>query len=180
MDQREATVFQKHDQIMDVTQEINQSVCYLGADPGASGAIAVIDGSTMNLTVFKWTEDRALNFEMLQKIRNCYGVIHGVVERVHSMPQQGVRSTFTFGRNYGELLMALTAAKIPFEDVTPAKWQSDLSVKKREKGKNAQHKRNLAALARQLYPNTKLTLATADAALLATWMYRKTLKTVGY
>ena len=44
------------------------------------------------------------------------------LEVVHSMPKQGVVSTFKFGQSYGNLEAFLTAAEIPFERVTPSVW----------------------------------------------------------
>ena len=46
-----------------------------------------------------------------------------MIEQVHSMPKQGVASSFKFGRHYGFLLGVLTALGIPYQTVTPQKWQ---------------------------------------------------------
>ncbi len=45
------------------------------------------------------------------------------VERVHSMPGQGVASTFTFGLGYGRVLGALEALGVPTVLVEPRAWK---------------------------------------------------------
>ena len=52
--------------------------------------------------------------------------IRAYLEAVSSSPQMGVVSAFSFGRGYGNLEMALTAAGIPFERVRPQVWQKAL------------------------------------------------------
>jgi hypothetical protein len=74
----------------------------------------------------------------------------------------GVTSAFTFGAGYGRCRMALTAAKIPFEELLPQRWQRLLG------GLSGGDKQLLKTRAQQLYPSVKITLATADALLLAT------------
>jgi crossover junction endodeoxyribonuclease RuvC len=97
-----------------------------------------------------------------------------MIEKVHSMPKQGVASSFKFGRGYGGLRMALIAAGIPFEEVTPQAWQKALAIPKRSKTETpVQWKNRLKALAQQLYPDIKVTLKLADALLIATYCQRK-------
>lgn len=91
------------------------------------------------------------------------------LEQVHSMPGQGVASSFKFGQGYGSLEMALTAAGIPFERVTPQKWQKALGCL--TKGQKNVSKRK----AQELFPTMKVTHATADALLIAEWGRRQNL-----
>ncbi len=46
-----------------------------------------------------------------------------VIEKVGSMPGQGVSSTFTFGTGYGQIQGLLAGLGIPFELVTPQAWK---------------------------------------------------------
>jgi crossover junction endodeoxyribonuclease RuvC len=46
-----------------------------------------------------------------------------VVEIVHSMPKQGVASSFKFGKSYGRVLGVLEAQMIPIHEVTPQRWK---------------------------------------------------------
>lgn len=96
------------------------------------------------------------------------------IEKVAAMPGQGVVSMFSFGRNYGFLRACLIASGIPFEDVTPLKWQRPLGlVKTRSKGapkeSSTDKKNRHKARAQQLWPDLKITHAIADALLIAEW-----------
>jgi len=89
------------------------------------------------------------------------------------MPKQGVSSTFKFGRGYGFLRGCLVALGIPFEDVTPQTWMRALNVPPRRKNETkAQFKQRLRGVAQQLFPSEKITLATADALLIAEYCRR--------
>jgi crossover junction endodeoxyribonuclease RuvC len=55
-----------------------------------------------------------------------YGVRLAAVERVGPMPRQGVVSTFTFGRGFGEVLGALKALGVPLELPLPSAWKRDV------------------------------------------------------
>jgi len=83
------------------------------------------------------------------------------IEQVSSSPQMGVVSAFSFGRGYGNLEMALTAAGIPFERVRPQVWQKAMGCM--TKGdKNISKQRS-----QELFPDKKVIHATADALLIA-------------
>ena len=77
------------------------------------------------------------------------------------MPKQGVASTFKFGQSFGFLQGILIAAEIPFELVTPQKWQRYLGC--RTKG----DKNITKARAQELFPDIKCTHAVSDALLIA-------------
>lgn len=136
---------------------------YIGIDPGKSGGIAVIT-----------TEGAAYAYRMADTDRDLLdllgdigaGVSCAMLEQVHAMPGQGVTSTFTFGRGFGKLEMALCAARIPFELVTPQKWQKALGCL--TKGDKNVSK----AAAQRLFPTLKVTHAIADALLIAEYCRR--------
>ena len=92
---------------------------FIGIDPGNSGALAVIDHDGNPIDHMKNTSLDADLFRFALSHQPSFGYI----EKVHSMPGQGVASTFKFGASYGALRMLLTCAAIPYEEVTPAKWQ---------------------------------------------------------
>ena len=132
----------------------------IGIDPGASGAIAWIDSEGAHSSNLKNMTERDV-FDLLTEIRINATEVKAIIEAVHSMPGQGVASSFKFGMSYGGLRMALIGACIPFETITPAKWQG--TMKCRTKGdKNVTKKR-----AQELFPALKITHANADALLLA-------------
>ena len=101
---------------------------------------------------------------------------------------------FNFGKGYGGLRMALIAAGIPFDEISPQTWLNAMRIplKKRgpareiinKKGKSqkvpgeftetgSQWKSRLKARAQQLYPEIDVTLKTADALLIATYCRRR-------
>lgn len=144
---------------------------FIGIDPGQSGGLALLWGEHSNLTPIPATEaDVWMWFQDMLWRGGCIAV----VERVHAFPKQGVSSTFKFGVGYGGLRMALTAAGIPFEDVAPHQWQKALGIPKRKRNETArQWKNRLKAKAQQLFPQENITLATADALLIAEYCRRK-------
>lgn len=136
----------------------------IGVDPGANGGIAWIT-SDGKACVEKMPDTLQDLWELVVSISLEAGTggmgIRAYLEAVSSSPQMGVVSAFSFGRGYGNLEMALTAAGIPFERVRPQVWQKALGCM--TKGdKNVSKKR-----AQELFPGRKITHATADALLIA-------------
>jgi crossover junction endodeoxyribonuclease RuvC len=137
----------------------------LGVDPGANGGIAwITDGKAC---VEKMPDTLQDLWELIRDITNHpRSSLDGrkykaYIEQVSSSPQMGVVSSFSFGRGYGNLEMALTAAGIPFERVRPQVWQKALGCM--TKGDKNVSKRK----AQELFPDRKITHATADALLIA-------------
>jgi len=137
----------------------------IGIDPGsASGAVAVLDPDghpalpPLQLRL-------AGPGELWDYLRECIalGPCRATIEDVHSMPRQGVASSFKFGQSKGMLLMAVHAAGIPHLPVTPSKWMRDMSCLTRG------DKRVTLDLARRLFPTARPTLITAEALLIAEW-----------
>jgi hypothetical protein len=93
--------------------------------------------------------------------------VKAYIEQVASSPQMGVVSAFSFGRGYGNLEMALTAAGIPFERVRPQEWQKHMKCMSGG-DKNVTKRR-----AQELFPSLKITHATADALLIAQYGVEK-------
>jgi len=147
---------------------------YLGADPGQSGGLAWV-GDTCFGYAMPETE-RGL-YCLLEELQGEYDFKLCYLEKVHSMPKQGVASSFKFGQNYGSLRMALIATNIPFQEVTPQAWQKGLGLRHRIKGETQTiWKKYLMAVAQQLFPGVAVTLKTADALLIAEWCRRSQLQ----
>lgn len=142
---------------------------WIGIDPGQSGGIAFLDADH-KLYVWSMPEtERDIYdiFEELQPFAEC-----AIIEAVHSMPGQGVSSVFKFGQGYGFLRGMLIAHKIPFLGVTPQKWQKTLGISSPKGSTKTEHKNILKGFAQQIFPSVKLTLSTADAALIAEFCWR--------
>jgi len=73
---------------------------------------------------------------------------------------------FNFGKNYGEIIGVCAAYGLPTHLVRPQKWQKALSLGTSTGMSKTEWKNKLKAKAQQLFPSTKLTLSTADAALI--------------
>lgn len=132
---------------------------HIGIDPGLGGGLAAIgEGGTVRAFKMPVTDRDVL--DLLSQFLGGGGT-RAVLERVSASPQMGVVSAFTFGRGFGGLTMALTAARIPFDLVTPRTWQTALACLSGG-DKNITKRR-----AQQLFPHLAVTHAIADALLLA-------------
>jgi len=150
----------------------------IGIDPGVNGGIAwITDGKPC---VEKMPDTLQDLWELLRDIAS-EGKCHAYLEEVHVAPsfaksadgkenkiRMGSRSAFTFGRGYGNLEMALTAAGIPFARIRPQVWQKELGCL--TKGDKNVSKRK----AQELFPSMKVTHATADALLIAQYGTQQT------
>lgn len=151
---------------------------YIGIDPGKSGGIAIISqyGEPSAWPMPETVRDVWDTVSALAKWKDVY--VSAALEVVHSSPQMGVKSSFTFGHGYGLLEMALTAAGIPWRRVRPREWQAAIGVAKTkgnfEDGRNATEAKNKTkAAAQQLFPSLKVTHAISDALLIAEWLRRQ-------
>jgi Holliday junction resolvasome RuvABC endonuclease subunit len=137
---------------------------YIGIDPGQSGGLAVIFGDNVEVVKMPPTEQDIWKWFLYQSKKKCFALI----EKVHSMPNQGVVSTFKFGQGYGVLRMALIASRIPFEEISPMKWQKYLGIPSRHKAESkTEFKNRLKAKSQQLFPKINITLSICDALLIA-------------
>ena len=144
---------------------------YIGIDPGQTGAVAILGGKDSNeLAVFDYDDPVGLS-----TLQNCAmsGGAFAMLEKVGSFPGQGVSSTFKFGANFGEWQGIIKALQIPFELITPQKWQKSIfdSMPKGDR------KTMSLDLARRLFPGADLRLkkhhGRADALLIAEYLRRR-------
>ena len=94
---------------------------WVGVDPGATGAYSILreNGS---LDIEDW-EDEFVCAKTIADWKQLYNITIAVLEAQHSMPKQGVSSTFKFGTNYGLIRGVLAALKVNTELVHPLTWQ---------------------------------------------------------
>jgi hypothetical protein len=133
---------------------------YLGIDPGKSGAIAAVwDDGEAHVSYIKGdqTEHDIWNWLQGFDLDNA----RAVLEMVASRPTDGVRQAFTFGASYGFVRGMLTAAKVPYIEVTPKKWQAKMQCL------TGGDKKISKARCQQLFPKANIINANADALLLA-------------
>lgn len=137
----------------------------IGIDPGKSGGVAVIhNGDITAMPLSKLTDQDVWRFLAEREPSTV------ILEKVHSSPQMGVKSAFTFGESYGSLRMAVIAAGLRLVMVSPAKWQREIGLQSTKAKLGAsENKRRNRAKAQELFPSVKVTHAIADALLLAEW-----------
>lgn len=142
---------------------------YLGIDPGANGGAALITDAQQVVSVLKFkgaTERDIAEWFRWEAAVSSSTTPRAVIERVHSMPKQGVSSTFKFGTSYGFLRGMLVAFMLPFEAVAPGVWQRKLGCL------SGGDKNKTKAKAQELFPHERWTHATSDAVLLAEFCRR--------
>jgi Holliday junction resolvasome RuvABC endonuclease subunit len=138
--------------------------CILGIDPGVSGGIACFSDE---MRAWKMPDTERDVWKIIESIRDEHAPdVMAYIEAVHSSPQMGVASAFTFGRGYGFLRGCLIAAEIPFEQVTPQRWQKAMACLTRG-DKNVSKAR-----AQQLFPRLKVNHAIADSVLICEYARR--------
>ena len=137
---------------------------YIGIDPGNSGGIAYIEKDKMESMKFpKNITDVVLLLKTLKAIDNCIAYM----ELVHSFPNQGVKSCFTFGENFGKWKGLLAMVNIEYKLIPPRTWMLFFGPLSKEK---KDRKKELKQIAKKLYANNKVTLYTADAILIAHYL----------
>jgi crossover junction endodeoxyribonuclease RuvC len=128
-------------------------VCY-GVDVGITGAIAVtVNGRLMDVAdlpahvVSAGTVKRQLDpaglASTIRGWRAQYGVDAemAVIERVGSMPGQGVASVFSLGHSLGAVQGALAALGVPSTLVAPQTWKRSFGLGKDKSASQAEASR---------------------------------------
>lgn len=144
----------------------------LGIDPGASGAMALLDGDVLVRvadmpTIMVKGRSKVLPGGVVDLIV-AWKPDQIALEDVGAMPGQGVTSMFSFGRSVGILEGVIAALGYPLVMVRPATW-------KRAAGVPAD-KDAARLMATRLWPDQSAMFSRkkddgrAEAALLARWM----------
>jgi crossover junction endodeoxyribonuclease RuvC len=148
----------------------NQS-CILGIDPGLSGAISFLFHSAPYRVAAEdmpVVDGRVDVVTLADRIRQMQPSI-AIIENVHSMPKQGVASTFKFGLACGAVHGVLGALAIPHHFVTPQVWKKHFRL--------SADKEESRSLALQRFPVTgfyftrKKDHGRAEAALIALYAF---------
>lgn len=126
---------------------------FFGVDPGAAGAFAALDqdGAPVFDFCFKDMTDLDIFDEMSPWLLGQNGVPDFcLLERVSSMPKQGVASSFNFGASYGLVRGFIISSRVPWGMVTPSKWQTGMRCK------SGGDKSVPLARAQQLFPSVQM------------------------
>lgn len=97
---------------------------YVGIDPGETGAVAVIFAPHYLYNVFDYGSGDDLKLLRELAGEQWHRPVKVLIERVHSTPQMGSASGFKFGANFGKWCGRMEALGIPYDMVTPKKWQT--------------------------------------------------------
>ena len=139
----------------------------IGIDPGCGGGLCAL-----------WEGKEPILYPMMddQELRDwCEELTQAQVESTLTVyleqvggyigkPQPG-SAMFNFGNGYGFIRGLLSANRIKTVLVRPQTWQKGIPGLQGVKG--ADRKRAMKEHASRLYPNSKITLKTADALLIA-------------
>jgi crossover junction endodeoxyribonuclease RuvC len=138
-------------------RQIKESQMFvIGIDPGARGAVAILESGGKLTHVFDMPAveimsggklKRRVSPEMLASELRLYadqGAV-AVVEQVGAMPGQGVTSMFAFGESFGLVKGVLAGLGVVTSTVTPGKWKKALGVNAGKDGSRAK--------AAQLWPS---------------------------
>lgn len=138
----------------------------IAIDPGVSGGVAIGVDSPVLHPMPETVHDLAELIRCAQESADYPAEAH--VELVggfigHNQP--GSRM-FTFGQSFGRIEGVLAALQVPTHLHRPQKWQALLGIGNGSGMPKHKWKAKLKQKAQQLYPQLKITLTTADAALL--------------
>ena len=145
----------------------------IGIDPGKSGAIAVWDDGIEK--VVKCPNNPDDMSEVISLVKNRYissrnNYLVAYIERVWARPSNATRAAFTFGVNYGEWLVILSALNIDTILVTPQTWMKYYKQKFKIKlSKDKKDRKNTLKKIATKYTDKKVTLYNADAILIAVY-----------
>jgi Holliday junction resolvasome RuvABC endonuclease subunit len=142
---------------------------YIGIDTGvANGALGAIthNGEYVDSFMIDHKDKHILALVFKSRILSIVDPRDGAeicMEQVHSMPNQGVSSTFAFGRAVGVISAVCELTNYPFHLVSPQKWKKHFNL--------TADKNEALDLARKLFPAAKLKLKKdinrAEALLIA-------------
>ena len=131
-----------------------------GIDPGANGAIAIIDSKHNVFMVADMPKDDKTFVDIIRN--NIYKPDKTYLEDVHALPRQSTVASFTFGKNVGKAeLLAECLGNV--ELVSPTVWKKALGLKRIEGENKTAYKHRSIALAKELFPEcAKMLTASKD------------------
>jgi hypothetical protein len=101
----------------------------IGIDGGLKGGISVIKDNkiidVIVMPIIKGTKGNIYDINKIIEFLEPYSLCKSfvVLEKAHSMPKQGVVSTFKIGECYGIMKGIIQTLKFPFEIVAARTWQ---------------------------------------------------------
>lgn len=149
----------------------------VGIDPGLKGGLAVLFlsaiGGVIDSEVIPYDIEAYCQTIALAKSNYLNPIV--AIEQVHSMPKQGVASTFKFGEQFGVLKGMCMGLGVKFITITPQEWKRGMGLLHQDKDASI-------ALAKKLFPEVDLRPSArcrkdsdgmAEALLIAEYARRK-------
>jgi crossover junction endodeoxyribonuclease RuvC len=101
-----------------------------GIDVGLDGALVINSGAglTARATPTLGSGKRSYDLQSMRALLSESGAEQVFIERAQAMPGQGVTSMFSTGFGYGIWQGLLAGLGIPFEVVSPQRWQKEMFV----------------------------------------------------
>lgn len=160
----------------------------IGVDPGLEGGISMLGlgEELMHCAAMPVRPSERLNRQVIVPVtlasmlnRWCDGIarefIDVFIENVHSMPGQGVASSFTFGRGFGRVESVFMLGGFKLTYVEPLAWKKHYGLvraKGDETSKHEMKKRSVVEFKR-LYPHIAMKSdGMAESALIARYGQR--------
>jgi crossover junction endodeoxyribonuclease RuvC len=143
---------------------------YIGIDVGKNGGMGIIidNGKKSLKRAVRYVPDHNILRDVLENITDSthgYPQVYCLIEKVHSMPKQGVKSTFSFGENFGFWKGLLCGLDIYYKEVTPQSWMKHFNIPKFQSKKD--RKNYIKALAHKKFPSVGMNLYVSDACMIA-------------
>ena len=149
---------------MNISPGPHRMIDYLGIDPGLNGGFAIVSGDRirykMVMPTITWhnTKDDKTKTEIDRKGVLSFLQIfpehtHVAIEEQGAYRSQNVTSSCTICKNYGILLMALTAAHMFITEVASDVWQAHFGIVSVKKSGGTSTKEQALPIAQTLYPD---------------------------
>lgn len=110
---------------------------WIGIDPGQTGGLACIQSDgTLKWAMMMPSISNEVDANVLGHVLESEMALQPVkvmIEQVHSMPGQGVSSTFKFGKNFGIAIGVIGALHLSLHRVTPQKWKQQFQLTGKDK-----------------------------------------------
>ena len=158
----------------------------LAIDPGLSGAMAIYNGNALyvyDLPITREKKKTRLDLDAFSdramEVNHHFICVHALIEKVGSMPMQGLGSAFNFGFTTGAIHGVLAANGFTIHTATPAQWKFGVGLNAVPGQDLKARKAASRAKAGELFPEHAHLFARvkddgrAEAALMAWWFVHK-------
>ncbi len=140
-----------------------------GIDPGLTGGLALVDGNGgLREVVSMPVIASEIQPRIVHEILMTWMPDLVVIEEVHSMPKQGIASTFKFGKGFGTIIGVVGGQGHPMERVRPQEWKKEFTLVGKDKDASRHKATELWPAMSMKWPR-KADNGLTDAALIAEW-----------